>query len=189
MPEIRDRLGLEEPARPGIPNEASPELATEAMDRLDRLLSGEAQGDTLFLTGAHVSSLLEHAVSELVPPGVSVPRVAIADGDISVQGQVARRVFPELADLEPWFPVLPDTVPVSLRGAVLPFGVGEAVLVVRRVEVSGVPLPRRFHQRVLDAIGRVDRPGLPPEGITVPIPAGLVAVFAQGEHLVLVAGS
>ncbi len=181
-PHVKEWLGVETEAASEA--EPSPELAAETVEHFERFLM-EGEGARLELSGPQVSSVLRYIVPELLPPGLSEPRVNLEAGQVRLGGRVARETFPALPDLDQWARLLPDTVPVEMAASVLPFSPGEATLLVRRIEVSGVPLPRALYPSILDALGREDRPGLPPDGMTLSLPDGLRSVYAEEDRLVL----
>lgn len=169
--------GVEEPA----PN---PEVADSVVTRVQALREGEGRGEVR-LEGREITSVLRYAVPGLVPRGVQEPVVSLRDGRVRVRARVALDAFPELPDLGPVLGMLPDTVDVELEASLMPFGREEAALLVHSVEASRIPLPRRMIPEILRAMGRSDRAGLPPEAITVPLPAGLSAAYVRSDTLIL----
>jgi hypothetical protein len=81
--------------------------------------------------------------------------------------------------------MLPDTLDVVLQASLMPYGEVESALLVHQVEASRIPIPRQLIPQILTAMGRTDKPGLPPEAMTVPLPAGLGSVYILGDSLIL----
>ena len=67
----------------------------------------------------------------------------------------------------------------------MPFGKDTAALLVRQIEASRIPLPRSLIPEILEAMGRVEEEGLPPEAITVPLPTGLGSAYILTDSLIL----
>ncbi len=164
------------------PNEA---LAEAADERVARFLSGD--GSQLELTGVELTSLLRHREQGRVPDGISNPTVSLMEGRAEVSADVAVADFPGLPDLGPIAGMLPDTVTVQVKGSVIGFGDGEAVLFVQGLEIEGVPLPRGLIPEMLSGLGRVHRPGLPAEAMAVELPDGVSSAYVTGDRLVAVA--
>jgi hypothetical protein len=162
----------------------SPEVADSVVTRVQELREGEGEGEVR-LGGREITSVLRYAVPGLVPRGVQEPVVRLRDGRVRVRARVALDAFPELPDLGPVLGMLPDTVDVELEASLMPFGREEAALLVHSVEASRIPLPRRMIPEILRAMGRSDRAGLPPEAMTVPLPAGLSAAYVRSDTLIL----
>ena len=74
-----------------------------------------------------------------------------------------------------------------MQAGLIPFEGDETALVVRGIQVQGIPVPRRFVPRILGALGGRDRPGLPPEAVLVPLPRAVKAAYVLGDSLHLVA--
>jgi hypothetical protein len=81
--------------------------------------------------------------------------------------------------------MLPDTVPVEFRGVVVTLEGGRATFIVRRIDAAGVPIPRRFHAAIVEAVDPLRRPGLPAESIELPLPNGVQTLRVQDDRLVL----
>lgn len=165
---------------------ASPELAQRTLEKVERFRrAGDAA--ELALGQAEVASVLRYSAPGVVPEGVTPPDVELESGRLRLSTRVALSAFPSVPELERVLGILPDTVPVELDGSLMPFGDTEAALVVHRIEASGIPLPRRLIPRLLDALGRVDRAGLPPDAMIVPLPGGLRSAYIHSDSLILVA--
>lgn len=161
-----------------------PRLADEAMERYHALVAGQAT-DSIMLAGDEVASTLRYAVPEALPPGLTDPRIRFEEGRAVVQLSVALSSFPRFPEMEGLLEILPDTVPLELRGGLEPLGGGEVALRIDQAEASRIPVPRRLHPRILEALGRQDRPGLAPEAVAVPLPPGVSSAYIAGDRLVL----
>ena len=164
----------------------SAELAEETLDRFERFRSGGA-GDRLALSGTELTSVVRYALPGIVPPGVAEPTVALDDRDVHLSARIALDAFPKIPELEEVVGMLPDTVSVDLEGGLIPLDQSHLALLVDRVHVARVRLPRRLIAAVLDGLGRDGRPGLPEDALRVPLPDGLERAYVQRDSLVLVA--
>lgn len=163
--------------------EPSETLGEETWSRIQAFQDGETR--ELTLSGAELTSVLRFVRPELVPAGMSNPAIRLLEGRAEAYGDVVLRDFPGLPDLGPIAGMLPDTVTVQITGSVMGFGEGEAALFAQRLEVAGVPLPRQVIPEVLTALGRSDRPGLPPEAVGVILPDGVRSMYVEGSQLVI----
>lgn len=170
----------------GESERADPDLARRTLERVDALRSGGVDGE-LALGEAEVESVVRYGAPGVLPEGVSGTEVEVRSGRLRLSARVAVDDVPRVPELERLLGVLPDTVPVSLDASLMPFGERGAALVVHRIHASGVPLPRAVIPSVLTALGRTDRPGLPPEAMTVPLPAGVRSAYIRADSLILVA--
>jgi hypothetical protein len=183
FPRVEEWLGVgtEEVAEGPRP---TPELADSVLARVQTFL--QSGGDEqMVLSGLELTSVIRYAVPGLVPEGIEDPEVTLSDGRIHLRARVILDAFPELPDLGPILGILPDTLNVELEASLMPYGEMESALLVQKVEASRIPIPRRLIPEILSAMGRVDKPGLPPEAITVPMPSGLASAYVLTDSLVL----
>jgi hypothetical protein len=155
------------------------------MDRLEDFRAGN--GDTRFALGsAELSSLVRYAIPGMLPAGVHDPWIGFVDGDLLLSARVAVASFPDVTVLDEVLELLPDTVEIRMRGALLPFNREYAALHIERVEASKIPLPGRMVPGILAALGRSDREGLPSDAMVIPLPQGVQSAFVEDDHLILV---
>ncbi len=184
FPRLERALGVDATARPVEEAGPTPELAEEALDRFERFRDGEL-GDRVAFDGRELTAVVRHALPGLIPPGVAEPSVRLRDGKVEVTARVAVEDFPELPRLDQLAGLLPDTVDVEVRGSLVPLDQGTLALVADGVRVAKIPVPERMVADVLKALGRSGPASLPPNGVLVPMPDGVEAVFVLGDSLVL----
>jgi len=183
FPKVHDWLGLStQDAEEELV--ASPELADSVMGRVQGLRRGDGPGH-LALRDDELTSILQFSASGLIPDGVTNPRVTLKDGRVHFRARVVLSSFPDLPDLGPVIGLLPDTLDVALEAAMMPFGDGKAALLIHSLEAARIPLPRRLVPEILSAMGRRDRPGLPPEALLVSLPQGLGSAYILTDSLIL----
>jgi hypothetical protein len=184
-PQLLDRVrGIREPAETGaaLP---SPELADATLDRFETFQSGGV--GEMHLGDAELTSLVRYSVPGMLPEGVEDPSVRVQDGQVYLGARVAVRGLPDVPALREVMGLLPDTVPVEIRGTLAPFDIDRAALHVDQVQASRIPLPERYIPEILTKLGRVPEPNLPADAVLVPLPRGLSQVYVLRDSLVLVA--
>ena len=182
VPRIQEWAGLVPASEPW---EAGPsaELADSVLARVQEFRQGEEP--RMALGGREVTSVLRYALPGLIPSGVRDVTVELEEGRVLLSAQVVLSSFPALPDLGPVLGILPDTLAVVVHASLMPFGEEEVALLVQGVEASRIPIPRRLIPEILEAIGRVERPGLPPEALAVPLPAGLGSAYILTDSLII----
>ena len=170
---------------PALP-QPSPELAEATLDRFEAFRAGEGE-DRLALGGTELTSVIRYALPGIIPPGVTEPTVELVDGRVHLTARVAVDAFPRLPRLDEIVGLLPDTVLIALDGTLVALDQAFLSLMVDRVEVARIPLPRRMVGEVLAGFGREARSSLPKDALAVPVPDGVGSVYVQGDSLVLVA--
>lgn len=185
FPRLDPRSEVESGAE--APPAASPELARAAVEKVE---AARRAGDPVevALGGGEVESVLRYAAPGVLPEGLSPPEVELREGRVHLAARVSVDAMPPVPELERVLGMLPDTVPVELDGSLMPFGEADAALVVHRIRASGIPLPRRLVPALLEALGREERAGLPPDAIVVALPEGIRSAYVRGDSLVLIAG-
>ncbi len=165
----------------------SPELAEAALDRFERFSRGEG-GDQLSLSAAEVASVLRYSAPGMVPGGVSGPAVEFQDGVVTLTARIAVEAFPGLPTLDGIRGFLPDTVSISVEGALAPLGQDGVALVVHGVRASfiPVPLPDGMTPKILTALGRRSTAGLPEDALAFRLPDGVGSAHVLRDRLILV---
>lgn len=152
-----------------------------------RILAFRASDDPeLRLASFELSSLLRYTVPGMLPAGVIHPRVSMADDRIDIEVAVLPGAVPELPDLGAITGMLPDTVPVSVSGSLVPFGEDGSMLLVRGIRVQGMPIPPPAFPGILAAMGRRDAEGLPASAVLVPAFRAIKGAYVENGQLVLV---
>ena len=167
----------------------SPELADGAMDRFERFRRGEI-GDRLSLSAVEVVSVIRYSAPGIVPRGVSDVDVEFEDGVVTLTARVAVEDFPGLPALDGILGFLPDTVLISVEGALAPLDEGGIALVVQvvRAPFIPVPLPDGMTPKILVALGRESRDGLPEDALAFSLPDGVRSAHVLRDRLVLLRG-
>lgn len=182
FPGFGERIGVPAISRTPDPG-ASRELADSVLAALQEIREGG--GGRVAVGSREVTSVLRYALPGLIPPGIRDPEVALREGQVHFSAEVILAAFPDLPDLGPILGILPDTLHVVLQASLTPFDAQESALLVQGIEASRIPIPRRLIPEILTAMGRVDRPGLPPEALAVPLPAGLASAYILADSLIL----
>ena len=182
FPRMEEMLGIDAPAEAA--GTITPEVAGAATDKIEAFRDSE--DPELRLESSEVSSLLRYAMPGMLPGGVVEPRVSF-DGDrVEIRAQVLPAKIPDLPGLGGILGILPDTVPVSIDGSLIPFGERGSMLLVRSIEIRGVPVPAPAFPDILSALGRNAAPGLPAAAILVPVLGGIQRAYIEDGKLVLV---
>lgn len=184
FPRVRGWFAEEEATVEVLP---SPELADAALDRFERFRRGES-GDQLSLSAAEVVSVIRYSAPGMVPGGVSNPVVAFRDGIVSLSARIAVEAFPGLPSLDGILGLLPDTVSITVEGALSPLGDDGVALVVHGVRASfiPVPLPDGMTPSILTALGRRHVDGLPEDALPFSLPDGVRSAHVLRDRLILV---
>ena len=165
----------------------SPELADAALNRFERFRRGEI-GDRLSLSAVDVVSVLRYSAPGMVPGGVSDVEVDLHDGVVTLTARVLVEAFPGLPTLDGILGFLPDTVSISVEGALAPLDEDAISLVVHGVYASfiPVPLPDGMTPKILVALGRRSRAGLPEDALPFSLPDGVRSAHVLRDRLILV---
>jgi hypothetical protein len=182
FPRVQDWMGsgsVEVPEGPG----PSKELADSVLEGVRRFR--EDGGERMALGGREVTSVLRYTIPGLIPSGIRDLVVSFREGRVHLSAEVVLAEFPELPDLGPVLGILPDTLDVDLEASLMPFGSEESALLVHKVEASRIPIPHRLIPEILRAMGRVQRPGLPPEAMAVRLPSGMGAAYILTDSMII----
>lgn len=163
---------------------ATPELADSVMFLVQGFRDGDGP-EQVVLGGSELTSILRYSVPGLIPDGVSGTEVSLSEGRVQVQARVALVSFPDLPDLGPIIGMLPDTLDVGLEASLMPFGDRKAALLVHSLKAARIPLPGRLIPEILQAMGRTNEPGLPPEALLISLPPGLGSAYILTDSLIL----
>lgn len=181
-PDLWERVRSDESPAAEVP---SPEMADLALERFQAVTNGEVSSASF--SGPELESILRYRAHDWIPPGVGDPSVEIEGGELRVGARVALELLPRIPEIENLRSVLPDSVPVQLRGHVLSVeGEGTAFL-IRRIDVAGVPVPRRLHADIARVLDPRVGGGLPDEALRIPLPAGIRAAHLEEDRLRVVA--
>lgn len=163
--------------------EVSPEAADRAADKLARL---RAEHEEVRLNSVELSSLLRYRGTEWIPAVVRNPDLRMSGDTLVVAATIPTDRIPSHPDLDRVRDLLPDSARVEVEGAVRMLDSGRAALTVQEVEFAGIPIPERYYPPMLERLGRADEPGLAPEEMALPLPAGVSAVRVEDGYLILV---
>ena len=175
---VEDRRGGPEVLEARAP---SAEIAMEARERFESYLVDDRS--EIVFSAVELESLIRYELADRLPQGVSDPTVGIRDSEVTLGVKVARELIPRLPDLEGVRQILPDTVPVQLRGRVIGIDSGDAGFVVNRLEASSIPIPSRFIPSLVEMLNPGGGEDLPPEIIRISLPEGVGSVRVVGEVL------
>jgi len=163
----------------------NPAMAELAVAKISDLVERGGSPE-IRLSAAEVESLLRYEWDRYLPNGVSDPTLRFRDGEVLLSVQVARDQLPSVPELENLRGLLPDPLPVQVRGRVLSLEGSEAGFLIHRIDAAGIPIPRTLFPRFLERLATgTRRPDLPPEAITVPLPPGIRSVGLEGDRMVV----
>lgn len=180
-PDVADRVAdrFQEPGDGAV--SPSPELADASLERFRAVMDGRRE-DASF-TAAELESILRYRLEEEFPTGVVDPRIRFRDGEVVLGVHVPLERLPSIPEVERLRGVLPEILPVEFRGALLTLPGGEAAIVIRRIEVAGIPIPRAMHAAIAAELQSTRPPGLPPESLSFALPSGLESVHLEAGRL------
>ncbi|HEX7050290.1 MAG TPA: hypothetical protein VF188_08830 [Longimicrobiales bacterium] len=169
----------------GTADVPSEELAEVAQAKLARLAAGTAGGPVV-LREVEVQSLVQYGMAESLPPYIVGPCVSLRDGRVTVDARIPTERFPHLDELTEFIGFLPDTAEVAATGQLIPLPDGRLGFAVDHLSAANIPLPRGLIPSVLQRLGRSPAPGLPPDALALPLPAGAAAAYVRGDSLILI---
>lgn len=167
--------------------EASPELAESAGRKLAELGDGSAR--QVALSAAELESLLLYSYQGVLPAFLGAPSIELAGERMRLRARVPVDMLPDVEGLGAAAAFLPDTTELTVSGRLLPLQPGRVAFAVDEVSAQRFPLPQRLVPAALDRLGRRAEPGLPPEAMGLPLPAGTSAAYVRRDSLILVGGT
>jgi len=157
-------------------------FATEVMERFGQAVEG---GDAeVSFSGQEVEAMLRYPLSGRLPRGSVEPTVRFDAGEALIGARFPRDSIPLPSELERGRGLLPERVRIQLVGTVLSSTSGP-LLMVRRVEVAGLPVPHRIQEGILRHL-RGERDAVLPKGaLPLQLPRAVGEVYIDGDRLVL----
>ena len=167
----------------------SSDLAEKTIDRFRDVQRG-GTGEQLSLSSNEVASILLYSVPDMMPEGISEPRIEMENGTITLTVNVAVETLPQNLDMDDVLEFLPDTIEVSLVGTLAPLeDEDRGAFIIHGVQVALIPIPERMIPNIIKILGKADVEGLPDDAIAIPLPEGLKSVYVIRDSLVLARGS
>jgi len=157
-------------------------LANEVMARFRRAI--EEDSTSLSFSGREIEAVLRNRFTDRIPRGGSDPKVRFESGEVQVSARIPRDSLSLPSEMERGRALLPQQVPIELRGVLLSTASGP-VFVVRRVQVGGLPVPRRISDRVIGHLRAGEEGSLPPSTLSIQLPPEAREVYIDGDRLVL----
>lgn len=159
----------------------SPELADSAQAKLASLTSDR---ERVALSEAEIQSLVQFRVASYLPKYIVAPQVSLERDRLRVQARVPTAEFPRMDELVDVIGFLPDTTLIGVTGKLIPLAGPRVGLAVDELTAARVPLPRGLIPTVLRRFGRTDEPGLPPDALALPLPAGASTAYVRGDSVI-----
>jgi len=178
-PDVWERIGT----GAGAPPRPAPGLVEDLAERFTAALA--ARDSVFVLSSPEATALLHAEAARFLPEGVAPGTVEFPDGEVrfSVLVELSTLVSSRWPDFLQR--LLPSTAPVTLRGVPLMAGRGEALLLIRRVSLAGVPIPRAVLDNVTDGRTGESRGELPSDAIRLPLPPAVSGVYIADGVLTL----
>ncbi len=167
-----------------VPTDVTPAVAQEVEARIRAFR--DSMEPELRLASSEVSSLLRYSLASLLPAGVIDPRVRMEGDRIDFSVLVLPDALADMPEMGAIAGLLPDTMPVTVRGALSPFGDNGSMLLIQSIEVRGVPIPPPAFPEILVALGREDARGLPESALLMPVFGRITRAYVEDGELVLV---
>ena len=164
--------------------QGSPQLAAGAMARLSGFREGKA-GVVLSFNADEVASLLIHSDSAGLLERTAGLSIKMEEGKIKVSSRVSTSDFPQLLHQEGIPDFLPDTVAISVEGAIVPLMSEEIGLAVYSAQVSFIPLPSAMIPVLLEVFSVEIENGYPGAVIKLPLPRDISGAFILHDRLFL----
>ena len=163
--------------------EVSERVADAAAARLEGL--GEDGVTRVALHAPEIQSLIDYRWAPLVPETVVRPRVALGQGRLTVEGDVATARFGRIAELREILPFLPDTATLRAVGSFVPLDDDHVSLEIHELGAAGVPIPSRLIPPILARFRADGLPDAGPNALALPLPSRVGNVYVSGDSLVV----
>lgn len=170
----------------GARSEVSPELAARADDKLASL-DADRGVDRVALNEDELQSLIDYRWSGFLPADVTDPRVAVSDGRVTLEGNVATARFGRIAELRDILAFLPDTASLRAVASFVPLDSGHVGLEVHELGAAGIPVPGSLIPVVLANFRRSSVAGVGRNSLAVPLPPGVRSVYVSGDSMIFLA--
>lgn len=167
----------------GEHSRVSPELAAQADEKLASL-GDEGGAERVALGEDELQSLIEYRWAGFLPQDVADPRVQVSEGRVTLEGSVATARFGRVDELRDVISFLPDTTALRAVASFIPLNSTHVGLEVHELGAAGIPVPGRLIPTVLGRFRGSSAPGLPPNALAIPLPAGIRNVYVSGDSLV-----
>ena len=164
--------------------QGSPQLASDAMARLSGFREGKS-GVVLSFNADEVASLLIHSDSARLLEGTAGLSIKMEEGKLKASSRISTSDFPQLLHQEGIPDFLPDTVSISVEGAIVPLTSEEVGLAVYAAQVSFIPLPSAMIPALLDVFSVEMENGYPGAVIKLPLPSDILGAFILHDRLFL----
>ncbi|MDX1673790.1 MAG: hypothetical protein R3314_03215 [Longimicrobiales bacterium] len=163
--------------------EVSARVADDAAARLAGL--GEDGVTRVAFHAPEIQSLIVYRWAPLLPETVVRPRVALGQGRLTVEGDVATEGFGRIAELREVLPFLPDTATLRAVGSFVPLEGDYVSLEVHELGAAGIPIPSRMIPPILARFRSHELPDAGPNALVLPLPSGIGSVYVSGDSLVV----
>jgi hypothetical protein len=160
--------------------EATPAMADAAERKLECLSEGTCA--EVALSALELQSLLQFRYTQLLPAFIDSARIDLSDDRMRLRGRIPAERLPVVRGLDP-SAILPDTAELFVQGRLEPLQPGRVGFVIDQVNAARVPLPGGMVPPLLRSVGRADEPGLPDNGIGLPLPYGATSAYLRGDSI------
>jgi hypothetical protein len=176
------RGGDESPA--GQTGDATADEALAAAVAARYVRAVEEDSASVSFSARELEAVLRYRLADRLPRGATNPTVRIASGELVLAADFPRDSIPLPSELERVRRILPRQIPIELRGVILSTESGP-VLVVQRVHLVGLAVPRRISNRVVEHLGGGEGGTLPSSALPIRLPHEARGAYIDGDRLVL----
>jgi hypothetical protein len=162
---------------------STPALADAAERKLECLSTGECA--EAGLSSGELQSLIHYRYARVLPAFIDSTRIDVVGDRVRVRGRIASDRLPRFRGIGDPGAILPDTSEVAVSGHLVPLAAGRVGFVIDQVHASRIPVPDRLVPGLLRGIGRAPEPGLPDNGVALPLPFGAAEAFVRGDSVFL----